>query len=66
MKGSSMTKEIKPQKRVCITLTYEESEALRKIAKQEGVSASEWIGLQIRKMVPKPLPDRKPSGRPRK
>jgi hypothetical protein len=66
MKGSSMTKEIKPQKHVCITLTDEESKALREIAKREGVSASEWIGLQIRKMVPKPLPDRMPSGRPRK
>lgn len=50
---------------VTISLTVEEADELKEIAKREEMSASEWIGVQIRNAARRQLPERKPFGRPR-
>lgn len=51
-------------KPMCITLTIEEHQELKRMVAEQGVPISEWFGNQIRKAAKKKLPPRNSVGRP--
>ncbi len=53
-------------KPVCISLTIEEIQEVKRVARMTGTTVSEWIGMQIRKTTKTKLKPRNKVGKPAK
>lgn len=51
-----------PHKQMCVTMTIEEHAELRRLAKRDGRSISEWLAESVRAASGKKFPDRRGRG----